>query len=149
MKRRTARSDRRQQLATLTKAQWEALCDGCGRCCLHKRQNATTGKVSYTWVACRLLDTETCRCTRYDQRHQLVPDCVQLNPESIARMKWLPRTCAYRLTAEGRPLPDWHPLVSGDTETVHQEGISVRHRAVPETCVHPDDIELFLIEEMP
>lgn len=108
------------------------MCDGCGLCCLHKLEDAETGEVHYTNVACRLLDLGSCRCGRYADRHRLVPDCLRLDPGNVAALAWLPPSCAYRLVAEGRDLPWWHPLVSGDPETVHRAGVSVRGRAVSE-----------------
>lgn len=134
-------------LDQLTPEQWEALCDGCGRCCLQKLKNPTTGKVYYTWVACYLLDTETCRCTNYELRHILVPDCVRLEPGNVPILNWLPKTCAYRLVAQGRPLPSWHPLISKNRASVHDAGISVRDRAVSEIFVHPDDLVNFQMTE--
>lgn len=132
-------------LDQLTPSQWEALCDNCGRCCLQKFQIATTGKVYYTWVACYLLDIETCRCTQYDLRHVLVPDCIELSAASVPKLRWLPKSCAYRRIAQGKGLSDWHPLVSGDPDSVHRAGISIRHRAVSETLVHPDDVDNFRV----
>lgn len=134
-------------LAELTPWQWEALCDGCGRCCLQKLKNPTTGKVHYTWVACAMLDIETGRCKAYDQRHSRVPDCLKLEPANIPKLRWLPRTCAYRRVAEGKDLPAWHPLMTGDPESVHAAGMSIRHRAISEEHVHPDDLENFQITE--
>lgn len=134
-------------LDELTQEQWEALCDGCGRCCLQKLKNPTTGKVHYTWVACYLLDVATCRCSDYELRHILVPDCIELKPGNIQKLRWLPKTCAYRLVAERKPLPDWHPLVSGTPDSVHIAGISVLHRAVSEEHVHPDDWENFRVKQ--
>lgn len=127
--------------------QWEALCDGCGRCCLQKLKHPTTGKVTTTWVSCFLLDTETCRCTDYENRHILVPDCLELTPDSIPKLRWLPKTCAYRRIAEGKALPDWHPLRSGDQASVHTHGISVSGKAVSEEHVHPDDLANFAVKE--
>lgn len=132
-------------LNRMRREQWESLCDGCGRCCLQKLKNATTGKVYYTWVACYLLDTTTCRCSNYALRHALVADCVELNPGNIAGLHWMPATCAYRLIAQGKDLPHWHPLVSGDARSVHKAGISVRHQAISEVLVHPDDVENYII----
>ena len=134
-------------LEQLTPSQWEALCDGCGRCCLQKLKNPTTGKVYYTWVACYLLDIETCRCSEYDLRHILVPDCIKLEPGNIRKLRWLPRTCAYRRIAEGKDLPSWHPLVTGHPRSVVAAGISVQGRAVSEEHVHPDDLMNFKVKE--
>jgi uncharacterized cysteine cluster protein YcgN (CxxCxxCC family) len=134
-----------KRLAEMTPAEWESLCDGCGRCCLKKLEDETTGKVVYTDVACRLLDRERCRCTRYAQRHALVQDCVALDADSTETMRWLPTTCAYRRLAEGKPLEWWHPLVSGDPETVHSAGVSVRGRALPENAVGDDELETRVI----
>ncbi len=116
----------------MTPSEWESLCDGCGKCCLHKLQFEDTGELCYTNVACRLLDLDTCRCSKYQQRERFVPDCVRLEPGNIAELTWMPSTCAYRLLAEGKDLPHWHPLVTGDPNSVHDAGISVLGRVVPE-----------------
>lgn len=121
----------------MSRQEWESLCDGCGKCCLHKLQDADTDEIFPTNVACRLLDVETCRCTDYSNRKVKVPDCVQLSPKTAGTLNWLPSTCAYRLIANGEDLPHWHPLVSGDSETVHVAGVSVRGRAVSETEAGP------------
>jgi uncharacterized cysteine cluster protein YcgN (CxxCxxCC family) len=123
---------RTRPLAELSPAEWEALCDGCGKCCLHKLQDADSGLLFFTNVACRLLDLRSARCTRYAIRARLMPDCVQLDPARLATFAWLPRTCAYRLLAEGQDLPAWHPLLSGDRDSVHRAGISVRGWTVSE-----------------
>ena len=112
--------------------QWDSLCDGCAKCCLHKLEDMDTGRIDYTDVACRLLDIGTCRCTNYAQRTLLIPDCVELTSDNLGVLKWLPPTCAYRLIYEGKDLYDWHPLVSGDPGSVHRAGISIRSRAVVE-----------------
>lgn len=127
-------------LAELSEDQWEALCDGCGRCCLHKLQDPETGQVSYTRVACRMLDIQRCRCRDYPRRARLVADCLVLD-RAGANFDLLPVSCAYRRLHEGLPLEWWHPLVSGDPQTVHRAGISVRGFALPEEAVHPEEIE--------
>lgn len=119
-------------LEDMNSEQWESLCDGCAKCCLLKLEDEDTLELAYTDVACRLLDLGTCRCTHYAERSRLVPDCVSVTPEIIPKLNWMPKTCAYRLLSEKKPLPWWHPLVSGDPETVHRAGISVRNRAVSE-----------------
>jgi len=123
---------RRKSLAQMTKGEWESLCDGCAKCCLIKLEYEDTGEVDHTDIACRLLDLESCRCSDYAHRFKKVADCLSLNPRRVRRLKWLPSTCAYRLVAEGHDLYWWHPLVSGDADTVHQAGISLRGRAVSE-----------------
>jgi uncharacterized cysteine cluster protein YcgN (CxxCxxCC family) len=129
-----------KQLHEMTPQEWETLCDGCGRCCLVKLEDEDTGIIYTTDVSCRLLDCSTCRCTDYANRHQLVDDCIKLDPENVDELGWLPATCAYRLVWEGKPLEDWHPLVSGSSETVHEAGISVRCRVTNETEVEVDDL---------
>jgi uncharacterized cysteine cluster protein YcgN (CxxCxxCC family) len=132
----------------MTSAEWEALCDGCGKCCLNKIEYEDTGEIVYTRVACRLLDTATCRCADYRNRRALVPDCVHLSPgilETVAH--WMPSTCAYLLLHRGQPLADWHPLISGRADSVHEAGISVRDIAISEVLVDEDDWQDHLIEE--
>ena len=126
-------------LGEMSKQEWESLCDGCGRCCLNKLENEATGEILYTDVACRLLDTETCKCSSYPDRKRFVPECQILTPRMVRKLGWLPSTCAYRLISEGQDLYWWHPLVSGDPETVHYAGISVRGRVVSERDT--DDLE--------
>ena len=116
----------------MTVEQWESLCDGCGLCCLHKLEDADTAEVSYTNVACRLLDLESCRCKNYPQRKVLVPDCVILKPQYVSEFKWLPKSCAYRLIAEGKDLSPWHPLISQNNKSVHEAGISVCNKVLSE-----------------
>lgn len=137
-------------LKKMSGAEWEALCDGCGKCCLNKIEYEDTGEVDFTRVACRLLDGDTCRCSNYEIRHQFVPDCVSLTPKKLESIAyWLPQTCAYRRLHEGKKLEDWHPLISGDPESVHTAGISVRGWTVPENEISEDDWEEYVIEERP
>lgn len=127
-------------LEALSPPEWEALCDGCGRCCLIKIEDLDSGRLFYTNVICEYHDSEACRCTQYAKRSLLVPDCIKVTPDVARSHDWLPDTCAYRLLAEGRPLPDWHPLISGKPDSVHRAGMSVRGRVVPEQYVHPDEL---------
>ena len=136
---------RGKSLEELTEAEWEALCDGCGRCCLNKLLYEDTGEIAWTDVACHLLDGESCRCGNYERRHELVPDCQALTAENVPKLTWLPPTCGYRLIAEGRDLYWWHPLVSGDPESVHEAGISVRGRTQKETPERLDYLEDFVV----
>lgn len=132
----------------MTQKEWEALCDGCGKCCLNKLEDEETGEVVLTRVACRLLDDATCLCSQYPIRHQFVPECIVMSPKTIAEnMYWLPQTCAYRLVTEGRDLYHWHPLISGDPMSVHEAGVSMRGLTVPEFEVDDDDWENHIIEE--
>ena len=137
----TGRFWEEKTLAEMTEAEWESLCDGCGRCCLHKLEDEDTGKVYYTAVACRLLELDKCRCTHYADRLDHVPDCVVLSRDNLQALSWMPVTCAYRRLAEGRGLADWHPLISGTTQSVQRARISVRGRVVAESTVDIDDIE--------
>ncbi len=136
---------KRKTLGEMTEGEWESICDGCGKCCLLKLEDWDTAKVSYTWVACRGLDLKSCRCKFYDHRKAEVPDCIVLKPENVETFTWLPKTCGYRLIAEGKDLYDWHPLVSGDPETVHRAGISVRGRATSEENF-AGDLEDFIVD---
>ncbi|MFC4671308.1 YcgN family cysteine cluster protein [Seohaeicola nanhaiensis] len=135
-------------MEAMTKGEWEALCDGCGKCCMNKLEDEDTGIVVLTRIACRLFDDETCLCAQYPIRHQFVPECIVLRPSTIEEhLYWLPQTCAYRLVHEDRPLYDWHPLISGRAETVHHAGVSMRDRTLPEFEVPEEDWEDHLIEE--
>ncbi len=138
----------RKPLQKMTPREWEALCDGCGKCCLNKLEDEDSGEVALTRVACRLLDDETCRCTQYDIRHQFVPECIVLRPQNIdEHAYWLPQTCAYRLLWEGKPLYDWHPLLSGSPDSVHAAGVSVQGLTVSEFETPEDEWEDYIIEE--
>ncbi len=136
-------------LEAMTRPEWEALCDGCGKCCLIKLEDEDTGQVKYTSVACRLFDDQTCRCGNYALRKQLVRGCVVIRPENLdTTLEWMPATCAYKLLAAGKPLFAWHPLLTGDPQSVHAAGISVRGKTTPEYSVAEDELENHLIEGM-
>ena len=132
-----------KRLEEMSPDEWESLCDGCARCCLAKLEDEDTGEIAYTNVACRLLDMGSCQCTRYPEWSRYVPDCITLTPDNVDRLPWMPSTCAYRLVAEGKDLPAWHPLVSGDPQSVHWAGISVRGRVVPER--EAQDLEDYIV----
>ena len=131
-------------IAQLDRAQWEALCDGCGKCCLHKLEDDETGEFFPTNVACKLLDRRSAQCSDYKHRHNFVPDCIRLTPAKLRTMDWLPSSCAYVLRAEGKALPDWHYLNSGDRETVHSAGKSVRGWTISE--IDAGDLEMHLVD---
>lgn len=132
----------KKTLSQMTTAEWEALCDHCGKCCLHKIEDIESGDVFFTDVACRLLDIETCQCRDYDHRSARVPDCVPLTPALVGKIHWLPESCAYRRLAEGRTLAWWHPLVSGDPDTVRVAGVSVCGKVVCEK-----EVDLAVLED--
>ncbi len=135
-------------LNKMTRPEWEALCDGCGKCCLNKLEDEDTGQVALTNVACRLLDDQTCQCSQYPIRHNFVPECIVLSPDNMEQnLYWMPETCAYKLMWNGHPLPDWHPLKTGDPESVHKAGVSMRGRTVPEFEVDDEEWEDHIIEE--
>ena len=134
-----------KSLAEMTSEEWESICDGCGRCCLHKLQDEDSGLMFYTNVACRLLDRERCRCSNYPQRMAIVHDCLSLAADARSRFDWLPLSCAYRRLANRQSLEWWHPLVSGNPDTVHQAGISVRGKTVPEASVAKEELEDHII----
>ena len=130
-----------KSLAEMTRDEWESLCDGCARCCLHKLEDEDTGEVFYTDVVCQYLEQSSCRCQEYQQRNILVPNCVWLKPEDVEAFHWLPNTCAYRLVAEGQPLAPWHPLISGRRSSVLEAGIAMTRRCISETRVAEEDFE--------
>ena len=130
----------RKTLEEMTPEEWESLCDGCGRCCLHRLEDEETGEVATTRVSCWLFDEESCRCGDYEARQLLVPGCVLVTPALARVADWLPASCAYRRLARGRGLAWWHPLVSGRAETVHEAGISVRGKVIGEDDVDPVDL---------
>ena len=135
-------------LAKMTRAEWEALCDGCGKCCMNKLEDEDTGEVVLTNVACRLFDDATCQCSQYAIRHQFVPECIVLKPQTMDKnLYWMPETCAYKLLWHGKPLYAWHPLLSGTPDSVHAANVSMQGRTVPEFEIDEDDWEDHIIEE--
>ncbi|MBB4303779.1 hypothetical protein GGD81_002831 [Rhodobium orientis] len=128
-------------LEEMSRAEWESLCDGCGRCCLNKLEDYDTGEIAWTDVACTLLDDKTCRCRDYENRTKVIPDCVPLDAATVRTIAWLPPTCAYRLIAEDRDLYWWHPLLSGDPDTVKLAGISVEGKVISEDEIPVEDYE--------
>ena len=136
---------RRLSLKEMSSEQWESLCDGCGRCCLNKLEDENTGEIAWTKIRCRLLDETLCRCTDYENRSSRVSDCVRLTPSNVRTLNWLPPSCAYRRLADGHDLCWWHPLVSGDDETVHLAGISVRGKTESEQDMPISDWEEFVV----
>ena len=138
----------RKALTDMTPQEWEALCDGCGKCCLNKLEDEDTGEVALTRVACRLFDDTTCRCAKYDIRHQFVPACIVMKPSNIDQHAyWMPETCAYKRLYEGKTLPGWHPLLTGTPDSVHEAGVSMQHRTVAEFEVSDEDWEDHIIDE--
>ena len=132
----------------MTRPEWEALCDGCGKCCMNKLEDDDTGEVAFTRVACRMFDDKTCQCSQYPIRHQFVPECIVLKPENIENhMYWLPTTCAYRLLYLGEPLFNWHPLITGKAQSTLEAGVSMQGKTIPETEVDDDDWEDHIIAE--
>ncbi len=132
-------------LEQLTQVEWEALCDGCGLCCLIKLEDEDSAEIAYTKVACKLLDCQTARCLDYANRHQFVPDCIQLTPEKLKTIRWLPSSCAYRRLNEGKNLPSWHYLNTGSRQSVIKAGKSAAKRCVSEVAVAEDDIEDYIV----
>jgi uncharacterized cysteine cluster protein YcgN (CxxCxxCC family) len=136
-----------KSLSEMTTDEWESLCDGCAKCCLHKLEEEDTGDIYFTSIACRLIDISTCRCTRYAERTQIIPDCVDLRTLETAQYHWLPSSCAYRLLHEGKDLPVWHPLLSKNPDSVETAGISIRQYARKESPNDDlDDLEDFILD---
>ena len=133
-----------KSLNQMTKAEWESLCDGCGKCCLHKLEDIDTGEISISNVSCSFLDETSCRCKDYNNRQENVADCIQLDLKNLKTLQWLPSTCAYRLIDEGKSLYDWHHLISGSLETIHEKGMSVRDYAVNESSLK--NVEEYILE---
>jgi len=135
-----------KKLHEMTSAEWESLCDGCGKCCLVKLEDYDTAEIYHTNLSCKLLDIEACRCTDYENRQQQVDDCVKLDPQNLKSIQWLPDTCSYKLLEQGKSLPDWHYLITGDRNTVHQVLGSVMHFATSEVGVKEQDLEEHIIQ---
>src|ERR1700722_18037009 len=138
-----------KSLDEMTAREWESLCDGCGLCCLIRLEDEDTGEITPTRVACTLFDDQTCRCSNYRQRHRYVSDCIKLTPDNIAKLAWMPLSCAYRRLHEGKPLPAWHPLITGDPESVHLAGVSVRGQTTSEDDLDfPEDAANYLAPDL-
>lgn len=132
-------------LSQMSPQEWESLCDGCGKCCLNKIIDDETEELYFTNVACHLLHTKSCQCRKYKQRFKLVKDCVKVSLDDIEQFHWLPASCAYRLLVEGKPLPEWHPLLTGSQSAMHQGGFSIRGKVVSETEINPDNLEDYIV----
>ena len=133
-----------KKLSQMSTSEWESLCDNCGKCCLHKLEDEDSGTVYYTSVVCDLIDLDSCRCTRYSERCTLVPDCLDLKQHDFSEYTWLPATCAYKLLANGEPLPEWHPLISGTPDSVKQAGVSISSYAMKESDI--DELQEHIIQ---
>ena len=136
-----------KKLTEMTLDEWESLCDGCGICCLYKLEDEESGDILMTNVVCRFFDFENCVCKLYDERHSAMPSCIKLTPSKVEQLKWLPDTCAYRLVLQGKPLPDWHPLVSGTRLSVHRAGVSVKNKVISEVDINMDQLEEYVIDD--
>ncbi len=134
-----------KSLAEMSTEEWELLCDGCGKCCLHKLEDESSGEIAYTRVICRYFDESSCRCQVYTSRQSLVPTCVILKPNNLKDLPWMPSTCAYRLLYEGKDLPDWHPLISGNRKAIDESGITVSGKVISEEYVHEDGYDEHLV----
>ncbi|SMN15825.1 conserved protein of unknown function; putative YcgN protein [uncultured Candidatus Thioglobus sp.] len=136
----------RLSLEEMSRVQWESLCDSCGRCCLHKLEDEDTGDIYFTDVVCHYMDEQTCQCPHYETRQDHVPTCLTIYPNWGEKFNWLPETCAYRLLHEGKPLFNWHPLISKDLESVHSAGISVRGKTFSDDKIDEEDIQMYVID---
>jgi len=138
-----------KKLSEMSPSEWESLCDGCGKCCLHKLQDEDTDELLFTSISCEYLNLDTCRCSVYTERKRYVPDCLTLSSKHLDELNWLPSSCAYRLLHEGKSLPDWHPLVCGDTQQLHVQHISVRGKVISEAdLVDDEDWDEYVIEDL-
>lgn len=132
-------------LAEMTRAEWESLCDGCAKCCMHKLEDEDTGMIHFTGVVCRYLDQKKCNCTVYDKRRKLVPTCLQLEPGELDELHWMPSTCAYKLLNAGKPLPIWHPLIAGDRKAMIASGNTVTNKVISEEYVAEEDFQEHIV----
>lgn len=130
----------KKTLSQMSQNEWESLCDGCGKCCLNKIIDDETEELHFTNVACHLLHTKTCQCRKYEKRLKLVPDCVKVSLDDIDQFHWLPASCAYKLLAEEKPIPEWHPLITGSQSKMHQGGHSIRGKIISETQIAPENL---------
>lgn len=131
----------------LSEAEWESLCDGCCQCCAHKLQDEDTDEIFKTNIICQYLDLKQCSCTVYSERRQMVPDCIKVTTQNADKLSWMPETCAYRLLANGKPLPEWHPLLNDDPESVIKAGVSVKGKVICETDINEEDMEDFVVDD--
>jgi len=134
-----------KNMAEMSQEEWENLCDGCGKCCCIRLEDEETEDIYITDVVCKLFDPNTCQCTDYKNRSKKVPDCVTLTPRNVDKLHWMPRTCAYRLVAEGKDLPDHHHLISGNRNTIHEVGMSVQDAVVSELLVDEEELHHRLV----
>ena len=134
-----------KNMAEMSREEWESLCDGCGKCCCIRLEDEDTEQIYITDVACKLFDPNRCNCTDYGNRSLLVHDCVTLTPDNVDHLHWMPKTCAYRLVSEGKDLPDYHHLVSGSRETIHEQGMSVQNAVTSEILVNDDEIHTRIV----
>ncbi len=137
---------KQKSLAAMSREEWESLCDGCGKCCLHKLEDEDSGELAYTRVICRYFDEDSCRCQVYTERKTLVPTCVVLTPGNLKDLPWMPQTCAYRLLYEGKDLPAWHPLLSGSRKQIEESGNTVAGKVISEDYVHEDGYDEHLVK---
>lgn len=131
----------------LNQKQWESICDGCAQCCAHKLQDEDTDEIFLTNIVCEYLDTPKCQCTVYGDRHIHVPDCIKITPQNAKELSWIPETCGYKLLANGKPLPEWHPLMSGDQNSTEKANMSIRNKVISEADIDIDDLEDYLVED--
>lgn len=131
----------------MTEQQWESICDGCAQCCAHKLQDEDTDEIFYTNIVCRYLDSKKCQCSVYSERHTYVPDCIKITPQNAKTLTWIPETCGYKLLANGKSLPDWHPLMTGDPLSVQQANMTVTNKVISEADIVMDDLEDYLVED--